>query len=144
MRKNTSGTRAAKGRKAHRLIYGSPQSKANSRRIIRKKIKGRLRTLSIKSAAALAYAQMFRQQCRAEPELLVGDIHFMVKIWYRSWQSDLDESLIMDLCQGLLYDNDRQIKHKYIHHMGVDPIEPRCEITVWETTTDDPDLFGPK
>lgn len=120
------------GRVATRVIWGSPQSKSNSRRIIHKKIRGRSRTLSIKSVAAMEYAHAFREQCKPEPVLLSGDLELTVKIKYRSWQSDLDESLIMDLLQGLIYHNDRQIKIKHIYHEGTDQEAPYAHITVRE------------
>jgi len=41
----------------------------------------------------------------------------------------LDESLILDLMQGVVYENDRQVKerHTYWH---LDPESPRAEIEV--------------
>ena len=42
----------------------------------------------------------------------------------------MDESLILDLLQGVAYENDRQVKEKHIYWMGVDKDSPRCEIIV--------------
>ena len=40
--------------------------------------------------------------------------------------------LILDLLQGVAYENDRQVKEKHILWMGVDKECPRCEIDVEE------------
>jgi Holliday junction resolvase RusA-like endonuclease len=50
-------------------------------------------------------------------------------IYYASRRPDLDESLILDLLQGLVYVNDRQVKerHTYWH---LDPESPRTEMII--------------
>ena len=50
-------------------------------------------------------------------------------IYYASRRPDLDESLILDLLQGLVYVNDRQVKerHTYWH---LDPKSPRTEMII--------------
>jgi hypothetical protein len=108
------------------VIFGEPASKANSRRIVRR---GR-RLLSIKSEKALSYADHFRVQA-AELDLapLEGDVCVIMDIFYASRRPDLDESLILDLMQGVSYANDRQVKEKHIHwHLDRD--FPRCHIYV--------------
>jgi hypothetical protein len=52
-----------------------------------------------------------------------------MKIFYASRRSDLDESLILDLLQGVIYVNDRQVKEKHIY-WGLDKECPRAEIIV--------------
>ena len=84
----------------------------------------------IKSAKALSYADAFKQQ--AGPlayELFVDDVVVTMTIYYASRRPDLDESLILDLLQGVTYLNDRQVKEKHIY-WGLDKENPRCEITV--------------
>lgn len=83
----------------------------------------------IKSAKALAYAKAFKQQVPAGCEMLAGDVCVHIKIYYASRRPDLDESLILDLLQGVAYENDRQVKEKHIV-WGLDKENPRCEITV--------------
>ena len=41
------------------VIYGEPASKANSRRLVKKRFGNRSRVISIKSAKALAYEKTF-------------------------------------------------------------------------------------
>jgi Holliday junction resolvase RusA-like endonuclease len=41
----------------------------------------------------------------------------------------LDESLILDLLQGLVYKNDRQVKERHTY-WGLDPENPRAEIII--------------
>jgi Holliday junction resolvase RusA-like endonuclease len=110
-------------------IFGEPCSKANSRRIV----KFGNKIASIKSEKALNYASSFKQQCAVPESLkLTCDVVVTVRIWYASRRPDLDESLILDLLQGVAYDNDRQVKEKHIYWMGVDKEIPRCEIEVSE------------
>jgi Holliday junction resolvase RusA-like endonuclease len=105
-------------------IYGEPASKANSRRAVR--IGGK--SMFIKSKKALSYADMFKQQA---PEMtpLEGDVSVSMTIYYASRRPDLDESLILDLLQGVTYLNDRQVKEKHIY-WGLDKENPRSEIEV--------------
>lgn len=106
-------------------ILGEPASKANSRRMVRFGNMSRL----IKSQKALDYSEMFKQQCRPLATLMTGDLRVIMKIYYASRRPDLDESLILDLMQGLIYENDRQVKERHVY-WGLDPDNPRAEIIV--------------
>ena len=110
------------------IILGEPASKANSRRMVH--IRGK--TMFIKSAKALAYANAFKQQVGAATQagvMLEGDVAIHITIYYASRRPDLDESLILDLLQGVAYENDRQVREKHIY-WGLDKEKPRCEIRV--------------
>lgn len=109
-----------------RTILGNPQSKANSRRIVPtgKGIR------SIKSKAALSYAKDFLKQCPILSPMFEGDIVLEAIIYYQSRRSDLDESLIMDLLQGRVYVNDRQIRMKIITG-HTDKDNPRAHIRIY-------------
>lgn len=107
------------------VVYGEPASKANSRKFVT--IGGRPRI--IKSEKALAYADAFKQQAKPLNPLIEGDVRVSMKIWYASRRPDLDESLILDLMQGVFYLNDRQVKEKHIF-WGLDKDNPRTEIVV--------------
>lgn len=107
------------------VIEGEPASKANSRRVV--VIGGKVRV--IKSAKALAYSKEFQQQCPKLEALAEGDLRVEITIWYASRRPDLDESLILDLMQGFIYKNDRQIKEKEIRWQ-LDPKRPRAHIRV--------------
>lgn len=107
-------------------ILGEPASKANSRRLVSRGNK----PMFIKSSKALSYAQSFKQQCiglNIEP--LTVDVEVTIRIWYASRKPDLDESLILDLLQGIAYVNDRQVKVKHIY-WGLDKENPRSEIKI--------------
>jgi Holliday junction resolvase RusA-like endonuclease len=108
-------------------IFGEPASKANSRRQVF--VHGK--SMFIKSAKALLYSKMFKQQCVIAPsQVFECDVVVTIRIWYASRRPDLDESLILDLLQEVAYKNDRQVKEKHIYWMGVDRENPRCEIEV--------------
>jgi len=107
------------------IIFGEPASKANSRRVVRFGGVSRL----IKSEKALSYSDMFKQQCRPLARLMTGDLRVTLHIWYASRRPDLDESLILDLMQGLIYENDRQVKERHAY-WGLDPENPRAEILI--------------
>ena len=107
------------------FIRGEPASKANSRRVVKFGSMSRL----IKSQKALDYSDVFRQQCPAITPLMSGDIRMHITIYYASRRPDLDESLILDLLQGLVYVNDRQVKERHTY-WGLDPENPRAEIII--------------
>lgn len=107
------------------IIFGEPASKANSRRVVHYGGMSRL----IKSAKALSYSDVFKQQCKPLPTLMTGDLRITLHIFYASRRPDLDESLILDLMQGLIYVNDRQVKERHCY-WGLDPENPRAEIIV--------------
>jgi hypothetical protein len=106
-------------------ILGEPASKANSRRVVRFNNMSRL----IKSAKALSYSEVFKRQCKPLAVLMTGDLKVTMTIYYASRRPDLDESLILDLMQGLIYENDRQVKERHTY-WGLDPDKPRTEILV--------------
>lgn len=107
------------------IIFGEPASKANSRRVVRYGGMSRL----IKSAKALSYSDAFKQQCKPLATLMTGDLRVTLHIFYASRRPDLDESLILDLMQGLIYENDRQVKERHCY-WGLDPENPRAEIII--------------
>jgi Holliday junction resolvase RusA-like endonuclease len=107
------------------IIFGEPASKANSRRVVHYGGMSRL----IKSAKALSYSDVFRQQCKPLATLMTGDLRVTLHIFYASRRPDLDESLILDLMQGLIYENDRPVKERHCY-WGLDPDNPRAEIII--------------
>jgi Holliday junction resolvase RusA-like endonuclease len=113
------------------VVYGEPASKANSRRLVSFKRKGGAgsRPALIKSQKALDYNEAFQKQCPKLSPLIEGDVSVTITIYYASRRPDLDESVILDAMQGLVYLNDRQVKEKHIF-WGLDKTNPRAEIIV--------------
>lgn len=109
----------------HFVVRGEPASKANARRLV----KFGDRVAVIKSKKALDYVSAFQMQCPALFELMKGDLAVIIKIYYASRRPDLDESVILDAMQGLIYENDRQVKAKMIY-WGLDKENPRSVIVV--------------
>jgi len=107
------------------FISGEPASKANSRRVVKFGNMSRL----IKSQKALNYSEHFRQQVTPIDPLMSGDIRMHITIYYASRRPDLDESLILDLLQGVVYINDRQVKERHTY-WALDPDNPRAEIVI--------------
>jgi Holliday junction resolvase RusA-like endonuclease len=107
------------------LVIGEPASKANSRKIV--SIHGV--PASIKSDKARKYAKSFLNQVRPLPVLLTGDLVVHITIHYASRRPDLDESLILDLLQGVAYANDRQVRERHVY-WRLDRDNPRAEIEV--------------
>ena len=60
---------------------------------------------------------------------MTGDLKVTMTIYYASRRPDLDESLILDLMQGLVYENDRQVKERHTY-WGLDKENPRAEIII--------------
>jgi Holliday junction resolvase RusA-like endonuclease len=112
-------------------IMGQPHSKANSRRLasVRKKGGGR-RIINIKSEEAESYGESFARQVPRLWPLLSGPLMAAIHINYASERPDLDESLILDLMQVRIYNNDRQVRAKIVTH-GVNPESPSCRVRLW-------------
>ena len=106
-------------------VFGEPASKANSRQLVRLNN----RPMFIKSKKARDYVSAFKLQCPKLPVLTEGDLVVHIKIYYASRRPDLDESVILDAMQGLIYENDRQVKEKHVYH-GLDKDNPRSEIRI--------------
>jgi len=121
------------------FILGEPASKANSRRVVHYGGMSRL----IKSQKALNYSDVFKQQVTPLQPLMTGDLVVKINIFYSSRRPDLDESLILDLLQGVVYTNDRQVKEKHIY-WGLDKENPRSEIIVEKQQKKDPLTGGSK
>ena len=117
------------------IIFGEPASKANSRRVVKFGNMSRL----IKSQKALDYSAAFKQQCTPLGRLMSGDIKMTMWIFYASRRPDLDESLILDLLQGVVYLNDRQVKQRHVY-WGLDPDKPRVEMIIEQI----PDVYTKK
>lgn len=115
-------------------IVGEPASKANSRRLVRR---GKL-TVSIKSQKALDYAEAARLQVPAlgPDRILRGRLSLTAHVWYATQRPDLDVSLILDVLQGRIYHNDRQIREMHLFH-HIDRAHPRTEINCQEILDDD-------
>ena len=107
------------------IVLGEPASKANSRKLVR----FGNRPAFIKSQKARDYTDTFKLQCPKLDPLMDGDVSVTMTIYYASRRPDLDESVILDAMQNLIYENDRQVKEKHIH-WGLDKENPRAEIQV--------------
>lgn len=107
------------------VVLGEPASKANSRRLVR----FGNRPAFIKSQKARDYVDAFKLQCPKMSELIQEDVIVNITIYYASRRPDLDESVILDAMQDLIYVNDRQVKEKHIY-WGLDKDNPRAEIEV--------------
>ena len=110
-------------------IHGEPASKANSRRLVMFGV----RPASIKSKKALDYAVAAWAQLPVLDPLFKENVSIEIDIYYASRRPDLDESLILDVMQKRIYNNDRQVRTKHIY-WHLDRANPRAEIVLraWE------------
>lgn len=129
------------------VILGQPASKANRRQLVT--IAGRAQL--IKSKEALAYEKMALAQIPPKFRLqLTGKLAMELRIFYSNEQSDLDESIVLDvlqnrtqlvpipgtdkkkrvLVQAGVYVNDRQVRERHVYH-GIDAKNPRAELKLW-------------
>lgn len=103
-----------------------PASKENSRKVV--KIGGQTRI--IKSDKARAFAAAARLIVPKLPLLLEGELCVGMELYYASQRPDLDGSLILDVMQGRIYKNDRQVREIHLYH-GIDKQNPRADVVVW-------------
>lgn len=108
-------------------ILGEPASKANSRKLVTDPKTGKPRF--IKSDKARGYAATAVLQMPKLKRMLRGPVAVHLWIYYATQRPDLDESLILDLMQGHVYENDRQVREKHIYH-GIDKANPRTVVQV--------------
>lgn len=123
------------------VIFGEPASKANSRRLVT--IRGR--PAMIKSAKANDYVTEFVRQCREQAtkagvDPTTKDVRVELMIHYSSRRPDLDESVILDAMQGIVYANDRQVKQR-MAYWGLDRTLPRTVIRVSECNIHDVPIY---
>ena len=115
------------------VIFGEPASKANSRKLVT--LGGR--PAFIKSQKARDYVTEFQRQCRNQIRVLTDrDGRVELMIHYASRRPDLDESVILDAMQGIVYVNDRQVKQR-MAYWGLDKDMPRAVIRVVECDIND-------
>lgn len=100
-------------------------SKSNSSRIV---TWGK-RSSIIKSKKAIKFETDCKRILKPIHPLLEGDLIMTATLYYSSRRNDLDESLVMDVLQKVVYLNDRQIKEKHIFH-ALDKKNPRVEVLI--------------
>ena len=110
-----------------RTIVGEVASKANSRKLVTMPRSGR--PLFIKSDKARKFERDLKRQVQPLPDLMTGRLVVHFDIYYASHRPDLDESLILDGLQGLIYKNDRQVREKHVYH-HIDKFNPRAMVRV--------------
>jgi Holliday junction resolvase RusA-like endonuclease len=81
----------------------------------------------MKSEKALSFVDSVKEQVAPLPELLEGELSATIHIWYRTQRPDLDESIILDALEGLVYKNDRQVREKHVYH-AIDKEHPRVRV----------------
>lgn len=108
------------------VVMGQPYSKAN-RRIPAKTKSGK--PFWIKSKEAQAFKKHWNAQCPTLDPLMEMELEAYIKLYYRTRIPDLDESLVLDLLQGRLIKNDRQIRRKVVD-WGLSRDEPRSVIVL--------------
>jgi len=122
-------------------IRGEPASKANSRQLVTLRKKGEEpRPASIKSKKARAYEHNAQYQIPRLPILMIGPLRATIRIWYTSELPDLDESIILDVMQGRIFRNDRQVREKHVFH-GIDRSNPRAHVTIEAMTAQQESLL---
>ena len=88
---------------------------------------GKLFMRTIKSDKALSFLDGAHLQVPIQPVLLEGELTAHISIWYPSERNDLDESLVLDVLQGRVYENDRQVRERHVYHF-IDKANPRVVV----------------
>lgn len=105
-------------------IKGEPASAKNQRRIVLVRKSPRI----IKSAKALAYCRDFAMQAPVLDDLISCDVALRIDAFYASRRPDLAcLDLVMDLLQGVVIENDRQIKCTECY-WNLDREDPRIRV----------------
>jgi len=106
------------------IVYGQPQRKDNSRRLIKNRSTGK--PMIIKSAKALSYVESFIRQVPKPLRVNIDTpIAVTLTMYYQSNRSDLSAELIYDCLQKAgVIKNDRQIVEAH-HYKRIDKANPR-------------------
>lgn len=104
-------------------VPGEPASKSNSRKLVFFGGKPRF----VKSKKALELSKLWDKLCPQLEDPLDGVLTAHIRLFYATQRPDLDESLILDLLQGRVIRNDRQIRERHTYH-GIDKDYPRSEV----------------
>lgn len=98
------------------------------------------KVLFIKSEKALTYADAARLQIPTlgADRMLRGRLSLTAHVWYSTQRPDLDVSLILDILQGRIYANDRQVREMHLFH-HIDREQPRTRLLLQEILDDDDD-----
>lgn len=118
-------------------LLGQPVSK-NAYHIIYRNFGGKKVPMVKKTADADAYVASIKSQANGAP-MLEGDLKVVATLYYASRRPDLEESVLLDALQGIVYKNDRQIKEKHIYH-AIDKENPRAEIEIECLEAEDGDI----
>lgn len=116
-------------------ILGEPASKANSRKLVLFGRGSNARPGIIKSEKAREYEKtaipQVQTQCRLAGWTCIatGKVKVSLRVFYASERPDLDESVILDVLQQIVYSNDRQVREKHVFHF-IDRDNPRAEVEV--------------
>lgn len=108
-------------------VHGALQSKANTRKLVFNR--RTRRPMFIKSERARDFASSAVQQIPILSPLVSGDVAVVIHVYYPTRRNDLDVSLILDLMQGRIYENDRCVKEQHLYH-HLDRDNPRVEVVV--------------
>lgn len=141
-------------------ILGEAASKANSRELVMRPMKGtnKKRPMFIKSEKAIAYEKAAMLQIPATAKQMLTDpVRVTLRMFYATERPDLDESIVLDVLQAKyskseddkprelirrgVYVNDRQVREKHVYH-GIDKANPRAEIEVEPLEAQQEGLFG--
>ena len=108
-------------------IPAESASLKNRRREVR--VKGKPKR--IPNEKALAFKEIARLSLRPLDPLIEGPVRMWIRLFFAQPLADLDDALVMDTLQGLVYVNDRQVMevHKYKRFSRY---SPRVEVEVEE------------
>ena len=107
---------------------------------------GRLRMITVPNEKAKAFERDFKRQLPpAAAQALEAAVAVEIRIHYPSNLQDLDEALVLDLCQRYgVIKNDRQVVSKFVEKL-IDPENPRVAVKItpvsWERSGLQPSLL---
>jgi len=112
------------------IVYAECASKANSRKFAL--VRGKPMFIKAEKALAFEKAAVAMMWLKRPAAPFDCDLKVTCRIYYPTRRNDLDPSLCWDCLQkaGVIA-NDRLLKEQHIH-WGLDPAQPRVEITLEE------------
>lgn len=78
---------------------------------------------------AKAYEKTVKAQAPKLEPLLSGELAIEIRAFFKTELRDLEVERLYDSLQGIVYENDRQLREKHLYH-AVDRKNPRVEVVI--------------
>lgn len=110
-----------------KTIFGEPAGRGGDVQRVRHPVTGQ--PMRVHTGAATRFREAVRRQVGVLADPMQGELKLTARIYNRDRRARMDAALLVDVLQGRVIKNARQIREMHVYH-GVDRGVPRAEICV--------------